>query len=497
MADIGIIKFQVAGIQFGMYAEHILEIIRLGEYRRIPQPLPYVIGLIELRNYIVTVVDLRRRLGLSSISELAGSTVIVVNIASRMFGLTVESISDFRHIPEDHILPPISVAGFPEQLLQGVIAEKNDIMMIPNLDKIFSSFMKVQLLPITPAEKIAFQYRFTPGSLIRTLENTLMQEQALNYKIVNKLPRSMCLPSSVVHKVITYYSDFLPEKHEEGARQEPWTGALSQRTHAGDETYLSLSQQLLAEEEEDTEQNTQPISPKVVQTNHSIFQPDSRFSRRDNLERFLHRLVQEYAPEKPGTLPRILTSHIRLAKRFARAVNMSPLTLTTYLSYYARETTQPEEPGEPQEMSLEQQIQELCDDMDGFEQVLQKLGQEQTTLNIRHARQIAEYYQIPMTVLSRMFFTIPGLSYEPEPESEPHEFQEEQEEQEPGTDFHPAALQQDIAACLPRKRAVSECLHALAKHHNLEDHRIIRSVAAQLRVPTCRVSKLRSYYHFE
>ena len=65
MTENGIIKFQLANIQFGIFADHILEIVRLGSFREIPMPLPYIIGLTQMRDYIVVIADLRKRLGLT------------------------------------------------------------------------------------------------------------------------------------------------------------------------------------------------------------------------------------------------------------------------------------------------------------------------------------------------------------------------------------------------------------------------------------------------
>jgi purine-binding chemotaxis protein CheW len=208
MADIGIIKFQLGGMNFCMYSDRIVEIVRYTGVRKIPRPLPYVVGLIELRKHIVVVVDFRKRVGLSPITLSKDTVMIVVNLSSGMVGILVETISDFRRVTEKLILPPIAIAGFPEHLLHGVLTEKDDIMLIPNLDQIFASYINIRLVPISPPERIAFQYRFTHGALTRTLEGILLSQPALDPEIVRKLPHSLCLPSTLVHRMISYYPDF-------------------------------------------------------------------------------------------------------------------------------------------------------------------------------------------------------------------------------------------------------------------------------------------------
>ncbi len=523
MAHIGIIKFQLAGIHFGMDAERILEIVRLSQIRSIPRPLPYVLGLMKLRNYIITVVDFRRRLGLSSLPNLQGATVIVARIASHMLGLLVENISEFRQIPEDHILPPISVAGFPEQLLQGVIAEKDDILLVPDLDTIFSSFIKVQLLPITAAEKIAFQYRFTPGSLIRTLENTLAQQHFLNKKLVNKLPRSMCFSSVVVHKIISYYTDFSPGEEDSG--QESRQAETAHKTKAGDEKYLSLSEQLRINREFREHQEADLETTVNTSDEKRMFTPNARISPAKNLETLLHHLhlSGEQSHEKPPRLPEVIVSQYRLAAQFAKTLRMSPISLTKYVSYY----TYSDSGGDHIHLSkggvgsakvtLENRLQELLDTSQRIDELLQTLSDEQYVLTRRHIQWIANHYHMPLVKIAKKFLNFPGLSYELGIEQEDMLAETANREElpewnkthkpvlSPSTSLRIDSVEGRNAAFselfqalhISRKISVSECLYRLAQADKLSENQVIRAVASHLHIPTCRLSKLRSYYRYE
>ena len=48
----------------------------------------------------------------------------------------------------------------------------------------------------------------------------------------------------------------------------------------------------------------------------------------------------------------------------------------------------------------------------------------------------------------------------------------------------------------PHLASVSECLGYLAEENKLSEDQYIRYVASRMRVPTCRLSKLRSYYRW-
>lgn len=434
--------------------------------------------------------------------------MIVAKIASKMIGLLVESISEFRQIPESQLLPPISVAGFPEQLLTGVIAEKDDIMIIPDLGKIFSSYIQVRLLPITAAEKIAFQYRFTPGSLIRTLENTLVKEHILNKKIVSTLPRSMCLPSVRVHKITSYYSDFSPK--DDNTRQEFWHPSTPQKTTAGDETYLLLSQQLLlVQDHGDRKEVSETMS--TIKDEGKMFTPNPQISPTKNLEEFLHHpsLARETSLGKPPKLPELIVSQSHLAKQFARTLGMSPLSFTKYLSYHTSSDSERYRLDQKDQLvrglrsvsaPLETRLQELLKTSQRFEEVLQTLSNEQYVLTLRHLQRIAHHYHIPLLKIAKVFLNFPGLSYEPdvEQEKERSEIDEEAAIEEHVTDNRKdsALSETDTRSHISPKGLVSECLRHLIEENKLSDNQAMRAVASRLHVPTCRLSKLRSYYRF-
>ncbi len=505
MADIGIIKFQLAGIHFGMYADRILEIVRFTEVRKIPQPLPYVVGITELRNYIVIVVDFRKRLGLSPLLLERGTTMIVTNISSGMIGVLVESISHFRKIPEAKILPPISVAGFPDQLLRGVVAEENEIMIIPDIDNIFTSYIKVQLVPITPSEKIAFQFRFTPGSLSRTLENMLFKEGFLDQKTIKKLPHSMCLPGVLVHKLTTYYPDFFPEKDD--TSQETRRLPSSQKIRAGDESYFSLSQKLHLQSGPKKEE---PRSLKKEHAESPILASQvSMPSIWEDLHHVVENLVLTHLSGQ-SVPPETLISHPEAVdKNVTKILDISPVRLSKYLNYHeSSETlqrlTQQEAYSRLSRQSfgkaipLKERLKQLVQIHYRIEEVLQTLSNEQYVLTRSYMRWIAKHYRIPLVKIAKLYANFPELRYEAETNQEKTTTKEQKNEgsQDKHSKGETTPFEMSKKISLFQAETVSEYLHHLAEENKLFDDHVVRAVASRLRIPTCRLSKLRSFYRF-
>lgn len=516
MPDISIIKFQLGGINFCIQSEQILEITRYTGVRKIPKPLPYVVGLLNLRKYLIVVVDFRKRLGLSPITLSKDTVMIAVRLSTGMTGLLVESISDFRHIPEDMILPPISIAGFPEHLLNGVLAEEDDIMLIPNLDKIFSSYLNIRLVPISPSEKIAFKYRFTPGSLTRTLESNLLNQLYLDHDMVRKLPRSLGLSSVLVHKMTSYYSGFRPRTHSVERKEQ--RHIIPQDLKAADAKYISLSQQFAPKQksgirEDKTGVEKQKSKADIV----SALIPDPDVPVAHLLGNLLHtdKGASLSSKEKTNTL----MSHPDMGRSLAKTLKIPSTRVMKYFTYYKLSSAKPSSlEGEHLQLSLrrssgqdsgqapDDKLQELLEKNlpakgeDAFAcllRTLQSLHDERYVLTKRHLEKICTYYHVSPVKIAKLASFFPEYSFVLEVEPPVDNAIPGNEDQGAKSEKQNSSSKEKISLHLEcSSTSVSECIRYLAEKKKLSDDRYVRYVASQIRVPTCRLSKLRSYYRW-
>ncbi len=509
MADIGIIKFQLASLQFGMFADRILEIVRVTDVRAIPRPLPYVVGFTEIRNYVVVIVDLRRRLGLPPVPLIKGATMIVANMSSGMLGLLVDSISHFKRISQEELLSPIPIAGFPAHLLSGVLAENDDMIIVPDFDRIFSSYIRIQVLPITPSEKIAFQYRSTPGAITRTLETMIVTRQFLDEKIIKKLSRSISLAAVHVHKITSYYPNFHPKK----SRTEIQKPDVLESPKAGDASYSSLSRQLeLQYQRKQREEYVHKEGNAEFRKHPSPFTKKYLDTLWEGLLASTGVTGEELFPEIPVPSPEVMISHPEVGGDIARTLRISAVRLRKYFTYYAQQTAK--KPPDPLAVIRKQPsqatIQTLDDHLEEFKRshlelqnVLQWLCDKQYTLKRRHINWLTKHYHISPVKLAALLSLFPKLSFDLTPETEEvssseetfrsQEVQHEEEEQEqPQADDTMYHLQQFK---IPSSAdAIRQCLQRLSEEGLLQENSAIRYAAMQLRVSTCRLSKLRSYY---
>lgn len=129
--------FYLGDTLLGIDALGVQEIIKDIGITPVHQALPYILGIINLRGRIVTIVDLKRKLDLSG-SQVTGDTrVIIVDWDGEYVGFLVDSVSDIIHVNNDAIGPPPSnmkevLGGF----LKGVYNTSRGLVALPDADRV-------------------------------------------------------------------------------------------------------------------------------------------------------------------------------------------------------------------------------------------------------------------------------------------------------------------------------------------------------------------------
>ncbi len=92
--------FRVGPSVYGCDIDVVREIVPFRRATRLPGAPAYVLGLINLRGTIVTVVDLGRRLAPARPAASEGS-IILVSLGARVVGMAVEEVMDVRMLASE------------------------------------------------------------------------------------------------------------------------------------------------------------------------------------------------------------------------------------------------------------------------------------------------------------------------------------------------------------------------------------------------------------
>lgn len=100
----------------------------------------FILGDINLRGDILTLIDIRNFLNLSVAEEIQGNKVVVVQTEDLIVGIQVDEVLDVIKVDSYEILPsPDGAKDASDDFEIGVLPYKKDMMALINLSKLLSS----------------------------------------------------------------------------------------------------------------------------------------------------------------------------------------------------------------------------------------------------------------------------------------------------------------------------------------------------------------------
>lgn len=124
---------------FGLDLEVVREFTEFHKVTPIPCCPDHVVGNINLRGEIVTLIDIRRALHMQIDEHHPTSKAIVVHIDDLIMGIPVEKVFDVLYLQKSDIKPnPMATSEGDRDYLQGTVLYQEKMMGILNLAKIFA-----------------------------------------------------------------------------------------------------------------------------------------------------------------------------------------------------------------------------------------------------------------------------------------------------------------------------------------------------------------------
>ncbi len=121
---------------YGINVMHVQEVLRITEIAPVPGAHNYVLGIINLRGNVVTVIDTRKRFGLSSKEPDDLSRIIVVEVNDNVFGMLVDSVAEVVYLKQSDIEPSPTVNNDDNAYyIQGVSSHGDNLLILVDITK--------------------------------------------------------------------------------------------------------------------------------------------------------------------------------------------------------------------------------------------------------------------------------------------------------------------------------------------------------------------------
>ena len=141
---------EVAGSEFLAFTlgeeEYGIDILRVQEIRvyepvtRIANAHDFIKGVVNLRGVIVPVIDMRLKFNLGTPTYDHFTVVIILNIAGRVMGMVVDSVSDVTTLTTEQLKPaPQMGTHLDVEYLIGLGTLDERMLILMDIDKLMSS----------------------------------------------------------------------------------------------------------------------------------------------------------------------------------------------------------------------------------------------------------------------------------------------------------------------------------------------------------------------
>lgn len=118
---IELLVFTLAGERFAIDTAHVLEATSLRELLPVPCTPAFVLGLVNHRGRILTVLDMRRLLNLSGEGMTEGSRVMAVEAGGMTYGIMADTVDGTLSVPVRKVAPPPeALTGLRLALTRGI-----------------------------------------------------------------------------------------------------------------------------------------------------------------------------------------------------------------------------------------------------------------------------------------------------------------------------------------------------------------------------------------
>jgi purine-binding chemotaxis protein CheW len=128
------LTFALAEEKFAMPLLNVKEVIAVPEITPIPQTPPYFLGIMNLRGQIITVMDLRVKLGLKA-ARTSETAVVICDLAPYTVGVVVDSVLSVLAAAQDRISPKPELTGNKAEFIYGVYQSENELTLLLDLPK--------------------------------------------------------------------------------------------------------------------------------------------------------------------------------------------------------------------------------------------------------------------------------------------------------------------------------------------------------------------------
>lgn len=133
------VTFKLDNETYGINVMQVQEVLRYTEIAPVPGAPDYVVGIINLRGNVVTVIDTRSRFGLMPAEVTENSRIVVIEADKQVIGILVDAVAEVVYLKTSEIDTAPNVGNEESaKFIQGVSNRDDELLILIDLNKLLS-----------------------------------------------------------------------------------------------------------------------------------------------------------------------------------------------------------------------------------------------------------------------------------------------------------------------------------------------------------------------
>ena len=133
------VTYRLGDETYGINVMQVQEVLRYTEIAPVPGAPSYVLGIINLRGNVVTVIDTRARFGLMGAEVTDNSRIVIIEAEKQVIGILVDSVAEVVYLRSSEIDSAPNI-GTEEsaKFIQGVSNRDGELLILVDLNKLLN-----------------------------------------------------------------------------------------------------------------------------------------------------------------------------------------------------------------------------------------------------------------------------------------------------------------------------------------------------------------------
>ncbi|NQZ06570.1 MAG: chemotaxis protein CheW [Algicola sp.] len=131
------VTFRLENETYGINVMQVQEVLRYTDIAPVPGAPGYVLGIINLRGNVVTVIDTRSRFGLPFSDATDSTRIVIIEAEKQVIGILVDSVAEVVYLRTSEIDNAPNI-GTDEsaKFIQGVSNRDGQLLILVDLNKL-------------------------------------------------------------------------------------------------------------------------------------------------------------------------------------------------------------------------------------------------------------------------------------------------------------------------------------------------------------------------